>query len=110
MVGPLSVVRLVVGSVLVPAVLLIPWVKPFTPSSTVSANAAFQTSNSSVIERAKAGAAAANVHCVMCHKLPSPDVLPRASWRDEVSKMFLIQNKQPEPGGPPGTVSRNVTL
>ncbi len=72
--------------------------------------AAFQTRGTPSAETLKTGEATARVQCVTCHKLPPPDVLPRASWRDEIAKMFLILNKQPEPGGPPGTVSRNVTF
>ena len=57
-----------------------------------------------------AGEAAARSQCVTCHKVPPPDVLPRAIWRDEVARMFLIRNKQPEPAGPPGTAARMVLL
>ncbi len=57
-----------------------------------------------------AGEAAARAQCVTCHKVPPADVLPRAIWRDEVARMFLIKNKQPEPAGPPGTAARMVLL
>jgi FG-GAP-like repeat len=56
------------------------------------------------------GEAAARVHCAKCHKFPPPDVLPRSNWRDEIARMFLIQNNQPEPSGPPGTAARMVRL
>ncbi len=56
------------------------------------------------------GEAAAQVQCVTCHKLPPPDVLPRSIWRDEVARMFLMRNNQPEPAGPPGTAARMVML
>ena len=56
------------------------------------------------------GEAAAKPNCATCHKLPPPDVLPRSTWRDEIARMFLIQQNQPEPIGPPGTAARMVTL
>ena len=59
---------------------------------------------------AQAGEAAARTQCATCHKVPPPDVLPRAIWRDEVARMFLIRNNQPEPAGPPGTAARMVLL
>jgi hypothetical protein len=37
--------------------------------------------------------------CTPCHKLPSPDILPRAAWRDEIVRMMLIQEGVPEPAG-----------
>ena len=60
--------------------------------------------------QAAAGEAAARATCATCHKLPPPDVLPRSTWRDEIARMFLIQQNQPEPIGPPGTAARMVTL
>src|SRR4029079_19522622 len=57
-----------------------------------------------------AGEAAARAQCVTCHKVPPADVLPRAIWRDEVARMFLIKTKRPEPAGPPGTAARMVLL
>lgn len=56
------------------------------------------------------GEASALGQCTACHKLPPPDVLPARVWRDEIARMFLIQNNQPEPGGPPGTAARMATL
>src|SRR5689334_6719865 len=35
--------------------------------------------------------------CSICHKLPSPDILPRSAWRDEMVRMMLIQEGVPEP-------------
>jgi len=61
-------------------------------------------------DAADAGDAAARTQCVTCHKVPPPDVLPRSIWRDEVARMFLIKNNQPEPAGPPGTAARMVLL
>jgi hypothetical protein len=57
-----------------------------------------------------AGEAAAHARCATCHKFPSPVVLPRSRWRDEIARMFLILNNQPEPSGPPGTAARIVRL
>jgi len=57
-----------------------------------------------------AGEAAAHAQCATCHKFAAPDVLPRSRWRDEIARMFLIQNNQPEPNGPPGTAARIVRL
>jgi len=37
--------------------------------------------------------------CTACHKLPPPDILPRAAWRDEMVRMMLIQEGVPEPAG-----------
>jgi len=56
------------------------------------------------------GEAAARVQCTTCHKFAPADVLPRSFWRDEVARMFLIKNLQPEPTGPPGTAARMVLL
>ena len=57
-----------------------------------------------------AGEAAAHAQCATCHKFAAPDVLPRSRWRDEIARMYLIQNNQPEPSGPPGTAARIVRL
>jgi FG-GAP-like repeat len=57
-----------------------------------------------------AGEAGAGIHCAACHKLPPPDILPARIWRDEIARMFLIQNNQPEPRGPAGTAARLVRL
>jgi hypothetical protein len=37
--------------------------------------------------------------CSPCHKVPSPEILPRSSWRDEMVRMMLIQEGVPEPAG-----------
>lgn len=34
-----------------------------------------------------------------CHLLPTPDILPRATWRDELVRMQLIMDGVPEPAG-----------
>ena len=39
-----------------------------------------------------------------CHLLPPPDILPRASWRDELVRMMLIQEGVPEPAGASGFI------
>ncbi|HET6897807.1 MAG TPA: FG-GAP-like repeat-containing protein, partial [Vicinamibacteria bacterium] len=36
------------------------------------------------------GQALARVACVACHKVPAPDILPRAAWAREIEKMALI--------------------
>jgi hypothetical protein len=56
------------------------------------------------------GEAAARSECGACHVLPPPDVLPRPAWRDEIARMLLIKNGQPEPAGPRGTAARMVSL
>src|SRR4029453_10597768 len=38
--------------------------------------------------------------CAGCHKLPPPDVLPKARWPTTVRQMFLRLNDRPEPTGP----------
>ena len=110
MARPSLAARLVLGGTLAGAASIVALPRPFAPITPVAAAAAFQTRGSSAADTVRTGEAAAKVQCVPCHKLPPADVLPRASWRDEIAKMFLILNKQPEPGGPPGTVSRNVNL
>jgi hypothetical protein len=41
-----------------------------------------------------------NARCgSVCHRLPPPDILPRAAWRDELVRMMLIQEGVPEPAG-----------
>jgi hypothetical protein len=37
--------------------------------------------------------------CSPCHKVPSPDILPRSAWRDEMVRMMLISEGVPEPAG-----------
>src|SRR5215208_6746017 len=54
--------------------------------------------------------AEARVVCGACHLFPSPEILPRSAWRDEVARMTLIRENQPEPTGPTGTAARMVTL
>jgi FG-GAP-like repeat len=57
-----------------------------------------------------AGEAAARAQCGTCHAFPPPDILPRPAWRDEIARMLLIKNGQPEPTGPRGTAARIVSL
>ena len=54
--------------------------------------------------------ASAKATCGTCHAVPPPDALPRSRWRDQIARMFLIQNNQPEPSGPAGTAARLVKL
>src|SRR5436190_14489641 len=42
-------------------------------------------------------AAVARQICTPCHKLPPPDILPRAVWRSEIAKMMFIAERQPAP-------------
>ena len=37
--------------------------------------------------------------CTACHKLPPPDILPRAAWRDEMVRMMLIPGGRARAGG-----------
>jgi hypothetical protein len=45
-----------------------------------------------------------------CHRLPPPDILPAASWRDEIARMAFIRQGGTEPVGPPGTAARSIVL
>jgi FG-GAP-like repeat len=54
--------------------------------------------------------AEARALCVGCHLFPAPDILPRSAWRDEIVRMTLIREGQPEPQGPPGTAARMIRL
>jgi hypothetical protein len=47
--------------------------------------------------------------CVTCHKLPPPQVLTRSGWRDQIARMWLILQNQPEPVVQ-GVAARTVTL
>jgi hypothetical protein len=42
--------------------------------------------------------------CGVCHPAPPPDILPKASWRDELVRMMLIQEGVPEPTGASGFI------
>ncbi len=48
--------------------------------------------------------------CSVCHLFPPPDILPRSAWRDEIARMSLIRDNQPQPAGPAGTAARLVLL
>jgi hypothetical protein len=48
--------------------------------------------------------------CGACHAYPPPDILPRASWRDEFVRMMFIREGRTPPIGPPGLVNRSVQL
>jgi hypothetical protein len=54
--------------------------------------------------------AEARTSCTPCHTFPPADVLPRAAWRDEVARMFLIRSNLPQPTGPMGTSARMIVL
>ena len=54
--------------------------------------------------------AEARVVCGACHLFPPPEILPRSAWRDELVRMTLIRENQPEPTGPPGTAARMISL
>jgi mono/diheme cytochrome c family protein len=55
----------------------------------------------------KRGEALARTLCVTCHAFSPPEVLPRASWRGEIEKMFLIVEGKGIPGwgAPPSPVA-----
>jgi hypothetical protein len=55
------------------------------------------------------GEQAARQLCSTCHKLPPPQVLARAGWRDQVARMWLIVQNQPEPLVH-GVAARTVSL
>jgi hypothetical protein len=40
--------------------------------------------------------------CATCHRLPPPDVLPRAAWRDEIVRMARIRENREVPPGEVG--------
>jgi len=50
------------------------------------------------------GQALARIACLTCHKVPPPDILPRAAWAREIEKMALILAGKgiPEWGGAGG--------
>ncbi len=45
-----------------------------------------------------------------CHAFPTPDILPRFAWRDEIARMALIRDNNPEPRGPRGMAGRMMVL
>src|SRR5258706_14368419 len=45
--------------------------------------------------------AAARAVCATCHPLPSPEILPKRSWRDEFLRMKFIREQKPEPTASP---------
>ena len=40
--------------------------------------------------------------CATCHRLPPPDVLPRAAWRDDIVRMARIRENREVPPGEVG--------
>jgi hypothetical protein len=46
----------------------------------------------------------------VCHKMPPPDILPRAAWRDELVRMQLIMDGVPEPAGMMGGATAMIPL
>lgn len=45
-----------------------------------------------------------------CHRMPPPDILPRAAWRDELVRMQLIMDGVPEPAGMMGAATAMIPL
>lgn len=39
------------------------------------------------------------ITCTQCHRRPTPDLLPRAMWHDEIVKMMFFRAKEPQPRG-----------
>jgi len=37
--------------------------------------------------------------CATCHRLPPPDILPRAAWKDEIERMARIRDNREVPPG-----------
>jgi hypothetical protein len=66
---------------------------PSASRSSSSSQAAPSSKDVATEDEARARCSAA------CHKYPSPDILPRAAWRDELVRMMLIQEGVPEPAG-----------
>ena len=54
--------------------------------------------------------AEAKAACTPCHLFPTPDILPRSAWPDEIARMALIRANQPQPAGPPGMAARTTVL
>jgi len=54
------------------------------------------------------GKALAATQCAACHAVPTPDVLPRASWKPEIQKMALLSQGKGPAGW--GTRPEPVTL
>ena len=48
--------------------------------------------------------------CGTCHKLPPPDILPRAAWRDEFVRMMFIREGRLAPIGRPEKVYPTIQL
>ncbi|WP_239490036.1 VCBS repeat-containing protein [Luteitalea sp. TBR-22] len=46
----------------------------------------------------------------VCHRMPPPDILPRAAWRDELVRMQLIMDGVPEPAGMMGAATAMIPL
>ncbi len=37
--------------------------------------------------------------CTLCHKRPTPDILPRSTWHHEIAKMMYLREKRTQPRG-----------
>src|SRR5690242_11013318 len=48
--------------------------------------------------------------CGVCYAVRSPDILPRAAWRDEFVRMMFIRENRLPPTGPPSVVYRTIQL
>jgi hypothetical protein len=48
--------------------------------------------------------------CGTCHAFPTPDILPRDAWRDELIRMMFIRENRLPPIGRPEVVNRTVQL
>jgi mono/diheme cytochrome c family protein len=89
--------RLPIGLALAAVILALARVPPRMPALLAAAPAPVRPTN---------GQALAKALCIACHKVPDPDILPRASWRPEIQKMaaILAGKWTPEGGGPAATV------
>jgi hypothetical protein len=59
---------------------------------------------SQAVSQATATGDEVRARCIVCHAVPQPDILPRASWRDALARMMLIQEGVPEPTGAIGMI------
>jgi hypothetical protein len=89
--------RLPIGLAFAAVILDLARVPPRMPALLAAAPAPVRPTN---------GQALAKALCIACHKVPDPDILPRASWRPEIQKMaaILAGKWTPEGGGPAATV------
>src|SRR5262245_3571619 len=75
-----------------------------------SGRGAWTSARTLSVERAQpSGEQLAAVVCAACHKVPPPDALPKRAWRDQIARMWLIVQGQPEPVQQ-GAAARTVSL